>query len=244
MATILKYWDEDSGTWKPFMGDVPAPSASIQVKATVTGDVDGSNTTFTTPQPYVGGTLQVYVNGLAQSGYITETDPSTGEFDLDVAPLTGDDIHVYFHVANTAVGNADSLGGYQLSAILEAIYPVGSIYIGSDDGTMPALIANIGTWVRVEGRFIVGVDGGDSDFDYNDTGGEKAHTLTTAEIPSHNHTLTNGTVIFRAVGGDRNQPGAGSNAGFWTVTTNNTGGGGAHNNLPPFKAKYMWERVS
>ncbi|MBN1755101.1 tail fiber protein [bacterium] len=41
---------------------------------------------------------------------------------------------------------------------------------------------------NLKGRVIVGINGSDSDFDnLNDNGGEKYHTLTISEMPSHNH---------------------------------------------------------
>lgn len=118
MGTILKYWDETSGTWKPFLGDVPAPSNSIVSNNTPTGDIDGTNTVFTTGQPYIPGSLEVYVNGLLQvSGiHYTETNPATGEFTFDEAPLTGDNIVCNYMVANTATGNADTVDSFHASA--------------------------------------------------------------------------------------------------------------------------------
>lgn len=58
--------------------------------------------------------------------------------------------------------------------------------------------------------------------------GEKTHTLITAEMPSHTHTIPTGT------------SGAGSAAGLnvsgGTQTSGSTGSDGAHNNMPPYLA--------
>lgn len=75
----------------------PPPQLQIVVKETPSGAVDGTNLVYTTAYPYIPGSLQVYVNGLAQSSFINETDPASGEFELDKAPLTGDNISVYYH---------------------------------------------------------------------------------------------------------------------------------------------------
>ena len=40
---------------------------------------------------------------------------------------------------------------------------------------------------NLKGRFVVGYDNNDSDYDVNDTGGSKTITLSTSQLPSHNH---------------------------------------------------------
>ena len=69
------------------------------------------------------------------------------------------------------------------------MYPVGSIYWtgkAPDDGGNPNILFG-GTWVQIKGKFVWAK--GDSDT-LNATGGEKTVTLTTAQIPSHNHSFT------------------------------------------------------
>lgn len=79
----------------------------------VTGLVNGSNTVFATPQPYVGGTLEVYVNGQKQvrTTHFTETTPSNGAFTLSDAPLTGDVICISCQLSLTVSGNASTVAG-------------------------------------------------------------------------------------------------------------------------------------
>lgn len=80
-------------------------------------------------------------------------------------------------------------------------------------------------------------------------GGEQTHTLTTPEIPAHNHTATdsghfhNIGNVLRNVGSSNNQfvPGPSNviidtpntSTGFANISVQNTGGGGAHNNVQP-----------
>ena len=76
------------------------------------------------------------------------------------------------------VGTAVQGGG--LSA-----YPVGAIYM-SMNPTSPAEIFG-GTWEALdEGRVLIGAN---TEYPVGATGGEKTHKLTTAEMPSHNHTM-------------------------------------------------------
>ena len=75
-------------------------------------------------------------------------------------------------------------------------------------------------------RFIVGAGSG---YAVDATGGAATHTLTVAEIPSHNHgTNPNNPATMTVGDGAYNIPQYGG--------SNNTGGGQAHNNLPPYYA--------
>lgn len=85
------------------------------------------------------------------------------------------------------------------------------------------------------GRVIVGLNGADASFDVlGETGGEKTHMLTTAEIPAHTH----------GIQASPNSPGGSYNTlmqyipntapSTWIYSDQNTGGGSAHNNLQPY----------
>lgn len=123
-------------------------------------------------------------------------------------------------------------GAWQSDALIA--YPVGSIYIAYNH-TNPATLFG-GTWVRMTGGFLWASQAGDT---IGQTGGEREHTLTAAELPSHNHggTYTNAgtarTHAWLASGG--------SAMGFDTV---NTGGGQAHNNMPPYIQVSIWRRTA
>ena len=67
------------------------------------------------------------------------------------------------------------------------LYPVGSIYIGINDTNPSAYFG--GTWVSFgTGRTLAGIDTSQTEFNtLEKTGGEKDHTLTTTELPSHTH---------------------------------------------------------
>lgn len=79
-------------------------------------------------------------------------------------------------------------GKIDLSSLWDQIYPVGSIYITAN-ATNPSVLFG-GTWEQLKGKFLVGVDSSDTDFETSGkTGGEKTHTLTVDEIPSHTHDM-------------------------------------------------------
>jgi hypothetical protein len=77
----------------------------------------------------------------------------------------------------------------QLNAIGLASWPINSIYTSISSTNPNSLFG--GTWVAFgAGRVLVGRDSSDSDFiTSEETGGSKtdSHTLTTAEMPSHQH---------------------------------------------------------
>lgn len=115
------------------------------------------------------------------------------------------------------------------------VYPIGCIY-QSVVSTSPATLFGMGTWVALgAGKVLVGIDAADTDFDtVEETGGEKTHVLTIAEMPAHDHSNGGGTTS-QFVNGVQNAANR-SRTGF-------TGGGVAHNNLQPYIVVYRWKRT-
>lgn len=124
------------------------------------------------------------------------------------------------------------------------LYPVGSIYI-STNSKNPSNIFG-GTWERIKGKMLVGVDEDDDNFKQSSlTGGEKEHTLTIDEIPSHSHPVKPGTNLQAATNGDSFMIGYGGVYGSdSTRQTQNTGGGKPHNNMPPYYTVYIFVRTA
>ena len=139
--------------------------------------------------------------------------------------------------------------------IFDLIYPVGSFYI-SAKSTNPATLFG-GTWEQIQGKFLLGRS---SSYPAGSIGGEATHTLTEAEMPSHEGHLSAGFV------GTVPQ-GKGNYKGFlnldkmtaygdvgrgWNVYAGNemhpaseaVGGGQAHNNMPPYLSVFMWKRTA
>lgn len=154
----------------------------------------------------------------------------------------------------------------ELTELLAAVYPVGSIYV-SAISTNPSTLFGFGTWTAFgAGRMPVGFDASQTEFNTGlKTGGAKTHTLASAEMPSHTHTqnahthvqnahehnigqlwrITSGTAayVYAVDGTTPTQPATAVNQNA-TATNQNTGGGGAHNNLPPYITVYMWRRTA
>lgn len=129
--------------------------------------------------------------------------------------------------------------------VRETLYPVGSIYMSATAATTSEVATMFGgTWEAWGvGRTLVGVDPEDEDFaDAELTGGEKTHTLTVDEIPSHYHGGIK--TVSSETSGDQQQ---GVNTGRYygnDLNTSSTGGGQAHNNLQPYITCYMFKRIA
>lgn len=135
---------------------------------------------------------------------------------------------------------------------MEKIYPVGSIYLSTNDTDPTALFG--GTWERIKDTFLL--TAGDT-YAAGTTGGEAEHRLTEYEMPYHNH-----TEIFYADGaGELDVPGGTSRlvsqTGFLFSAsetpnaargvlgdTAHAGGGHVHNNMPPYLTVYAWKRIA
>lgn len=87
---------------------------------------------------------------------------------------------------------------------------------------------------NAKGRTLVGKDSTDTDFNtLGKTSGEKTHTLTVDEMPSHKHSMNFGD----SAGGDGSGFVYSSTSGNNNVFMLETGGGQAHNNLQPYLAE-------
>lgn len=124
-------------------------SNSLVYKETPSGTKNGTNTTFTTANAYIAGTLQVFRNGLGEGTLVTETDPATGEFDID-APQSTDDLWVAYQHNVSTTGNADTLDGYHASTTpMASTIPVVD---GDGDLSVPGDMYSNGTKVVTESQ--------------------------------------------------------------------------------------------
>lgn len=146
--------------------------------------------------------------------------------------------------------------------ILDAIYPVGSIYMTMAD-TSPSVLFPGTEWEKLEGRFLLGAS---EDYAKGSTGGEATHTLTEQEMPGHTHAMTSAGghshAYDYAVAAIGSQGISTTDSGYKPATHNNpdskrtstegshthplesTGGGQAHNNMPPYLAVNIYRRTA
>lgn len=130
-----------------------------------------------------------------------------------------------------------------LNKILDAVYPIGSIYISINKVDPDSLFG--GMWERIEDTFLLASG---STYTAGSTGGEAEHTLTVNEIPSHSHEFDNDIITKSTTDGTFTI----ATGGYFTNTsklltassTIDTGGDQSHNNMPPYLAVYMWKRIS
>ena len=126
-------------------------------------------------------------------------------------------------IATTAFVNAalQNTAAYRVG-IIQAIYPVGSLYI-STLGTNPNTLLGFGTWVEFGvGKVIVGQDASDASFNtLEETGGSK--DIATA---THTHTVT-----------------AATGASVLTTGTATVATGGVNTNVQPYVVVKMWKRT-
>lgn len=123
----------------------------------------------------------------------------------------------------------------QLRSLLDYIYPVGSVYISYSHNDPATMFG--GSWVRIQNAFLWGCDANGG---IGTTGGEKTHTLTVNELPSHTH----GAVYSGNVDGTKTHSWLASGGSAMAYGTVATGGGAAHNNMPPYVQVSIWRRTA
>jgi len=191
----------------------------------------------------------------------------------DGTPVTANTFNQRFgKIASVLNGGLDATnfedGGIPAEAlsadIFSRVYPIGSVYINATSDANPLTLFGFGTWVAFgAGQVPVGIDVAQTEFNSPEkTGGGKTHTLTTAEMPDHNHAVNDpghshgmvGDPVFTSATGSQRAYAYGSgqqlrwsvggvNSATTGVTTANKGSGAAHNNLQPYITVYMWKRT-
>jgi hypothetical protein len=228
---------------------VTTGSAGFFPQATGTSGPFNVNGALTvTGNETIGGTLSVTGTTTLSAGG-TSTTPSTGDSTTKIA--------------TTAF----------VTTALQAMYPVGSIYMNTSSSTNPGTLFGFGTWTALApGQMLLGNGGG---YTAGATGGSATTTIGLSNIPAHTHSITDpghlhspamnlSSIGLGYVGsGTNNFSGGGSSSfgyggtAFPTATattgvtaTNNTQSGGtafpntAMTTISPYLVVYMWQRTA
>jgi hypothetical protein len=149
-----------------------------------------------------------------------------------------------------------------VTAALQAVYPVGSIYINATSSSNPNTLLGFGTWTAFgAGRVMVGLDASDTLFDtLEETGGSKdaitvshTHTATTTATDSgHTHGYTAPSLSPNNAAGsipDYITTTSGTTAtGTANITATTTvasaGSSGTNANIQPYIVVRMWKRTA
>lgn len=160
------------------------------------------------------------------------------------------DLTVYNNITAQTI-DATVIGANLTTALLNLLCPVGTVVCSQNS---PASVLG-GTWQQIEDTFILG--SGET-YTYNATGGSATQTLTSAQMPSHNHN----NLFYNAISNDRVLGISGgtytpSFGGFFNtangptyppdsgniIITGTAGGGQPFDIMPPYTVKTFWERV-
>jgi len=146
----------------------------------------------------------------------------------------------------------------EAATVFTTMYPVGSVYI-SAVSTKPEDLYGVGTWLRIKGKFLVGFDENDLDFNASvETGGTKTHnhsaaTQTDIPITGYGSQQTGGqlpepTTLGKLItGAGRTEINENLESLAHATTVQTVSGSTSIGNkalLPPYMVFYMWRRTA
>lgn len=172
--------DKTSGTLTVARGGTGITTAT-NVNAVVIGNSSTANSAMQTVATASGAFYATGNNAKPAFGTLPIAQGGTG--------ITQTDPHKVLIGPNPSSGSSAAAPTWRVldgKDILNAVYPIGSIYM-SVDSTSPATLFG-GTWERLKDKFLLGA--GDT-YAINTSGGNASITLSTANLPSHTHTFPN-----------------------------------------------------
>ena len=231
---------------------------AVQNQAIARAVNDKANTTHTHNISDVA-TLQTTLNGKANTSHTHTTSEIT---DFPVIP----DVSNYIQKSSTSglvkndgsIDSNDYVTSQELPSktsdlindssftTLQAVYPVGSIYM-SVNTVSPSVLFGFGVWEKIEDKFLLGSG---TNYANGSTGGS-----ADAVVVSHNHTYGRQYVLTTSGGGVDRVSKAGetgtkvpnllqSNDSIYRNYINESGEDGAGKNMPPYLAVNIWKRTA
>ena len=236
-------WRWNGEKWRKVQAEVPSALPSLTVDGDLT--VHGTTTTLSAEQLRIEDNIITLNDG--QTGTPTlHAGIEVERGDSDNSQIrwneTEDrwefsaDSTTYYPVAYTPSGTVNLYAGATAptgwllcdgSAVSRTTYSelftaIGTQY-GAGDGTTTFNVPNL------SGKVPVGLDSSDTDFDaLGETGGSKTHTLTSAEVPSHNHNAATNAQSSSNTGNASNTYTSGSLNNTNAAARNNTGNNSAN----------------
>lgn len=171
-------------------------------------------------------------------------DPETGQF-KDINVKASDTLPIgaiVSYASATAPTGWLVCDGQAISRTTYAnLFAVISTQYGAGDGSTTFNVPNL------KGKVVVGLDESDADFNtLGNSGGEKTHKLSIAEMPSHQHDMDDDVyggytnkmgVRGDGGGGERSIPQYSQTNAYSKYMPMPTGGSQAHNNLQPYQVQ-------
>ena len=238
------------------IGNTTAAGAGVAIPAGKTMTVWSDGTNFAVQNSHIIGTVAGNVTGNL-TGNVTGN--VTGNLDGNLTAAAPTAATQAYGTNNTSIATTAFV-----QAALQALHPVGSIYINATNNTNPATLFGFGTWTAFgAGRVPVGFNASNPLFDTaEETGGSAdaivvshTHTGTTSVAGSHVHSMpiyniNDLTDPPNFIGAGDDQQGEAFQNTFpagdhsHTFTTNSTGSSGTNANYQPYITVYMWKRTA
>lgn len=244
------------------IGNTTAAGTGVAIPAGKTMTIWSDGTNFSVQNSHIIGTVVGNVTGNL-TGNVTGN--VTGNTDGVVTAAAGSTA-----VTQTFGDNDTSIATTAfVQAALQALHPVGSVYINATNSTNPATLFGFGTWTAFgAGRVPVGFNAANPLFDTAEETGGSADAITV----SHTHTASTNTasltgslnnfeepfgsasgIVSLSNSGQAYYGGSGTTANrtanfdashSHSVTVDSAGSSGTNANYQPYITVYMWKRTA
>lgn len=132
-----------------------------------------------------------------------------------------------------------------ITEVLQAVYPVGSLYMNRTDSTNPADKFGFGTWVAVENKMIMGVGAS-----FPADGGSETHSHSLSDNGYAQVSLVDGSGYTRQISASSWNANAKVNGSAAVTSFTNTVGAAldgstdTSSTIPPMIVAHIWERTA
>lgn len=192
-------------------------------------------------------------NGTCTTNQGLEVSSTTGQLQIKNGNIA------FEKLSTTPTTDLAALTATGYYGIINAIYPIGSIYMSYTNSGDPddILFGGFGhtTWVRIEGKVLAGYNNTSGTFNHapnagSGTGGVEEVTLTKEQsgLPAHTHylqyySLGDGGDGGGAATGDDSRSNTNNKEKLGTINISGEDASQAHTNLQPYQIVYMWRRT-